>query len=383
MSGNSAISDITLTTDVLDQTPADLTNVNINGTLAYNTNSPATITYTDTTVSTVVNNGTGTVLIQRINSSINNATDPEIDDYAPTIINITPNGGSVAIYNNLGIRQYFIQSNSTVVLPYDATGTWSYKVSKYGFDLINQPFTINSSTGATINIVPNYIPDNFIDALEANVANYTDLNNANQIHDYLMYFQTLSTGIDFGDLESESFGTITFTNGLALSANASSMVSLSGNTTILNSTYLTDDITLVSTNGNITQHNGNTISDGIKLRAQNLDSELYFDTVDAITFYPTASDRDNNINGNITLTSATIYRFKYGATVSGITFTNYVYARVTVGGATLLVATPIALGTNTIDFGVTGNLQTLNNNLRIVNTGVQKSSILVPHTTNI
>jgi hypothetical protein len=56
---------------------------------------------------------------------------------------------------------------------------------------------------------------------------------------------------------------------------------------------------------------------------------------------------------------------------------------VTVGGATLLVATPIALGTNTIDFGVTGNLQTLNNNLRIVNTGVQKSSILVPHTTNI
>jgi hypothetical protein len=383
LSGNSSISDITLTTDVIDQTPADLTNVDINGTLAYNTDSPASITYTNTTVSTVVNNGTGTVLIQRINSSINNATDPEIDDYAPTIINVTPNGGSVAIYNNLGVRQYFIKTNSTVVLPFDATGTWSYKVAKYGFDLINQPFTINSSTGATINIVPNYIPDNFIDALEANVANYTDLNNANQIHDYLMYFQTLSTGIDFGDLEFETFGTITFTNGLALSANASSMVSLSGSTVILNSTYLTDDITLVSTNGNITQHNGNTISDGIKLRANNLDSEIYFNTVDSITFYPNATDRDNNVNGNITLTSATIYRFKYGSTVSGITFTNYAYARVTVGGATLLVATPIALGTNTIDFGVTGNLQTLNNNLRIVNTGVQKSSILVPHTTNI
>jgi len=383
ISGNSSISDITLTTDVLDQTPANLTNVNINGTLAYNTNSPATITYTDTTVDIVVNNGAGTVLIQRINSSINNATDPEIDDYAPTIINITPDGGSVAIYDNLNVRQYFITTTSTIVLPFDATGTWSYKVAKYGFHLIDQSFTINSSTGATITITPNYIPDNFIDALSANVANYTDLNNASEIHDYLMYFQTLSTGINFGDLESESFGTITFTNSLALSANASSMVSLSGNTTILNSTYLTDDITLVSTNGNITQHNGNTISDGIKLRANNLDSEIYFNTVDSITFYPNATDRDNNVNGNITLTSATIYRFKYGSTVSGITFTNYAYARVTVGGATLLVTTPIALGTNTIDFGVTGNLQTLNNNLRIVNTGVQKSSILVPHTTNI
>ena len=386
LSGNSAISNITLTTDVLDQTPADLTNVTINGTLAYNTNTSASITYTNTTVSTVVNNGSGPagmILIQRVNSSINNATDPEIDDYAPTIINITPDGGSVAIYDDSNVRQYFITTTSTVVLPFDASGAWSYRVAKYGFHLIEQPFTVTPSTGATINIVPNYIPDNFIDALEANVANYTDINNASEIHDYLMYFQTLSTGIDYGDLEFETFGTITFANSLALSADASSMVSLSGTTVVLKSTYLTDDIVLVSTNGNITQHSGNTISDGIKLRANNLDSEIYFNTVDSITFFPTASARDNNTDGNITLTSATIYRFKYGSTVSGITFTNYAYARVTVGGATLLVATPIALGTNTIDFGVTGNLQTLNNNLRIVNDGVKKSSILVPHTTNI
>ena len=386
LSGNSAISNIELTTDVLDQTPADLTNVTINGTLAYNTNTSASITYTNTTVSTVVNNGSGPegmILIQRVNSSINNATDPEIDDYAPTIINVTPDGGSVAIYDDSNVRQYFITTTSTVVLPFDASGAWSYKVAKYGFDLINQPFTVTPSTGATINIVPNYVTDNFIDALEANVANYTDINNASEIHDYLMYFQTLSTGIDYGDLEFETFGTITFANSLALSADASSMVSLSGTTVVLKSTYLTDDIVLVSTNGNITQHSGNTISDGIKLRANNLDSEIYFNTVDSITFFPTASARDNNTDGNITLTSATIYRFKYGSTVSGITFTNYVYARVTVGGATLLVATPIALGTNTIDFGVTGNLQTLNNNLRIVNDGVKKSSILVPHTTSI
>ena len=44
---------------------------------------------------------------------------------------------------------------------------------------------------------------------------------------------------------------------------------------------------------------------------------------------------------------------------------------------------PIVIGTNTIDLGIAGNLQSLATKLRIINQGVQKSSILVPHTTNI
>ena len=386
LSGNSAISNITLTTDVLDQTPADLTNVTINGTLAYNTNTSASITYTNTTVSTVVNNGSGPagmILIQRINSSINNATDPEIDDYAPTIINVTPDGGSVAIYDDSNVRQYFITTTSTVVLPFDASGAWSYKVAKYGFHLIEQPFTVNPAVGATINITPNYIPDNFIDALVANVANYTDLNNASEIHDYLMYFQTLSSGINYGDLESESFGTITFTGSVALSANASQIVSLSGSTLILKSTNITDDIIFVSP-GTITQYAGNTISDGVKLRTANLDSEVFFNLVDSLTLYPSEILRDNNdLTNSIYLASPSIYRFKYGSVVNGVTLSNFLYARVSTGGSVLLIKSPISTGSNTIDFGTTGNLTTIINNLKIVNGGVQKSSILVPHTTNI
>jgi hypothetical protein len=383
LSGNSSISDITLTTDVLDQTPADLTNVTINGILAYNTDSPASITYTDTTVDTVVNNGTGTVLIQRVNSSINNATDPEIDDYAPTVINITPNGGSVAIYDDNDVRQYFITTNSSVVLPFDATGTWSYKVAKYGYHLIEQQFTIDSVNGATINIVPNYIPDTFINELEANVANYTDLNTANEIHDYLMYFQTLSTGIDYGDLESESFGTITFTGSVALSSDATQMVSLSGSTLVLKSTNITDDIIFVSP-GDITQHAGNTISDGVKLRTASLDSEVYMNLVDSLTLFPSELLRDNNdLTNSIYLASPTIYRFKYGSVVNGVTLSNFLYARVSTGGSVLLIKSPISIGTNTIDFGTTGNLTTIINNLKVVNDGVKKSSILIPHTTNI
>lgn len=382
LSGNSSISDITLTTNVVDQTPADLTNVKINGILAYNTNSSASITYTNTTVGTVVNDGAATVLIKRVNSSINNATDPQIDDYAPTIINVTPNGGSVAIYNDSNVRQYFITTNSSVLLPYNATGTWSYKVTKYGYNLIDQPFTVDPNTGATINIVPNYITDNFITDTLNNVENYTDLNTANEIHDYLMYFQTLSTGIDYGDLEYEAFGSLTFSSGVALSANASQMASVSGSTLILKSTYLTDSIILVSP-GDITSYAGNTISDGIKLRTATYDSEIYMNQVDSITFYPSEANRDSNVNGNIVLTSPTIYRFKYGSTVNGINFSNFIYAKITTGGSSLLIKSAIVAGTNEIDFGVTGNITTMLNNLKVINSGVQKASKLIPHTTNI
>ncbi len=382
LSGSSAISDIELTTNVLDQTPNDLTNVRINGILKYNTESPASITYTNTTVATVVNDGSANVLIKRVNSTINNATDPQIQNYAPTIINITPDGGSVAIYNNLGTRQYFITDNSTVVLPFSATGTWSYRVAKYAYHSIYQEFTVNSSTGATINITPDYVSDLFIS--EPNpiaVSTYTNLNTPDKIHDYLSYFQTLSSGIDFGDLDSESLGTVTFNSNLTLDATASSIVNYSGGTLTLKSTSLVGS-TIVSVNGNFIQANGNTISNDIKIRAANIDSEIYFANVDYITLFPSAIDRDNNINGNITI-SYPVYRYKYGSTVSGILLQDFIYAKVNTGGTTLLVSSPIATGSTFIDYGTTGNFQIVFSNLGVINTGVQKASKLIPHTTNI
>jgi hypothetical protein len=132
-----------------------------------------------------------------------------------------------------------------------------------------------------------------------------------------------------------------------------------------------------------TQDGGNTIGDNIKIRSSNLDSELYFSNVDTLIFYPSESDRDNNINPALTATNLSIYRFKYGSTTGGINFTDYVYGRLTVGGVTFLIKTPIAAGSNTIDFGTTGNIQTILNNQRVINTGVQKASKLIPHTTTI
>ena len=311
---------------------------------------------------------------------------PNILAYIPTYINLTLQGGYVAIYDGpdgTGTRQYYQNTNELIELPSSATGTWSYKVARYGDELISGNFVVNPNTGGTVDISPSYIPDTFITEQDAAVvAGYTNLNTTAKIHDYISYIRTTSAGINYGTLHDQSFGTLTFNYNLALDATAASVFNFSGGVITLKCSAITDDLTYF-VDGDFTQLNGNTISNGIKIRANNLNSEIYFSYVDSIVFYPSAADRDNNVNGNITLTGASIYRFLYNSNVSGITFSNFLYCRVTVGGTTLLITTAIATGSNTIDFGTTGNLQAIINNQRIINAGVQKASKLIPHTTNI
>jgi len=381
VSGNSGITNITIAASATDKTPNDLTNVVINGALIYNTDSPASITYTNCTVGTVVNIGTGNILIKRVNSTINNATDPEISNYAPTIINVNPLSGSIGIYDNTNTRQYFITTPSSVLLTPTASGTWNYKIARYGYYSISENFTVDPTIGATITVNPNYITDLFI--TETNVATvsaYNNLGTVAKIHDYLSYFQTTTAGIDYGDIENETFGTLTFTGGLVLDATTNTMAQVSSGTLILKSILLTDNITLAVAN-NFYQLNGNAMTDGILVRSANLDSELIFTGADSITLYQTENDRDTLTNpgpvgGNGSL------RFKYGETYSGVTLSGDRYARVVVGGIVLSNTVTIAKGHNEIDFGTTGQLQVLLQNQNTINRGVQKASILVPHTTN-
>jgi hypothetical protein len=381
ISGNSSISDISITSNVVDQSPADLNNVTINGILSYNTDTPASIVYTNTTVGTVVNDGIATVLIKRVNSNINNAADPQIDSYAPTLINVTPLSGSVAIYNQDNIRQYFLIEDASLVLAAAASGTWAYRVAKYGKDSIYQTFVINRATGATININPNYVTDLFAtDALSA-VSAYTNLNTPDRIHDYLSYYQTTSAGIDYGDLESESFGAINFNSALTINPTATKLVDYTNGILTLKASSITGNINFVI-NGDLVLSGGATITDGIKVRSNNYDSEIYFYNITSITLFPSISDRDNNTNHGQTATGA-IYRFKYGSTYSGVTMSDLIYARVTTGGVTLIYSTPITTGSTSIDLGVVGTLQSVIQNQKILNTGIQKSSKLIPHTTNL
>lgn len=382
ISGNSGITNITIAASALDNTPNDLSNIIINGVLVYNTDTPASIVYTNCTISTVVNNGTGNVLIKRVNSTINNATDPQIQNYAPTIINVDPLNGSVGLYDNTNTRQYFITTPSSILLNSTASGAWNYKVARYGYYSISENFTVDPAVGATINISPNYITDLFITEVDvAVVSAYNNLGTAAKIHDYLSYFQTTTAGIDYGDIENETFGTLSFNNGLALDDTTNTIAQVSSNgVLVLKSIVLTDNITL-AVNNDFYQLNGNTLSDGILIRSQNLDSELIFTGADSITFYQTQNDRDTLQNPGPTTVGGSL-RFKYGQTYSGVTLSGDRYARVVVGGVVLSNTVTIAKGHNEIDFGTTGQLQIILQNQNTINRGVQKASILVPHTTN-
>lgn len=76
---------ITLTGDVIQNIPTNLTGVKITGTLTYNTNTNITILITDCTLNTVANIGTGIITINRVNSTIANYTDAEINFIDSTI----------------------------------------------------------------------------------------------------------------------------------------------------------------------------------------------------------------------------------------------------------------------------------------------------------
>jgi hypothetical protein len=383
LSGNSYISNITVTTSRISSIPIDLSNTTINGTLVYNTNTPTSIVYTNCTVSTVVNDGSASVLIKRVNSTINNATDPEILNYAPTIINVSPSGGAVAIYDNGGVRQYYITTTSSIVLPSTASGTWSYRVAKYGYYSSYQTFVVDPSVGGTVNINPTFSPDLFItESSVATVSAYTDLTTIAKIHDYLSYWETTSVGINYGDVESESFGVLNFTKPLTFDANAANIASVSGNDTLVLKVSRLDGAITIVTPGYFYLLNGSVLSNTIKIRSGNLDSELTYVGANSITIFQTQGDRDSNINPGPSSTGDAL-RFKYGQTLSGVTMSGDRYSRVIVGGVILANTISISQGTNVFDFSTTGQLQILLQNQAIINRGVQKASKLIPHSENV
>ena len=380
------ISNIDTNANLVQTIPTNLTGVfMVGGTLVYNTDTPTEIEYTNCTMTGVRNDGTAIVTIKRSNSTVTES-DAEIVTYAPTLINLTLQGGYIGLYDSTGARQYYQNTDGTLVLPANATGTWSYTIARYGYQLISGSFAVNSAVGGTIDIAPNYTPDTFITQTSVSIVSaYTDLTSVDRIHDYLSYYLTTSTGIDYGILDSEAFGSLSFYGNLVVSGSASEVANYnpSTNTLKLKSTTLNGSSTTFDILSAFIQDGGNTIGDNIKIRASNLDSEIYFTSINSATVYPSLSDRDNNTNIGFTLTGPTIYRFKYGSVVNGVTLSSTLYTRLAVDDTTLLFATPIVAGTNTLDLGTTGTLQAIINNQKIINTGVQKASKLIPHGTNI
>lgn len=108
-----SLSNLTVTAPVSQPTPLSLTNVTILGTLSYNTGSSASITYTNTSISTILNLGVGIVTIARSGTVvIGNYTDAEINflDSSLTLLNAS----SAIIYSSAVNRDGNISPGATI-----------------------------------------------------------------------------------------------------------------------------------------------------------------------------------------------------------------------------------------------------------------------------
>ena len=189
-------SGVAITGNVAQATPTNLTGVSITGNLTYNTNSPITITLTGCTITgTVSNSGSGLVTISTTIGTVgaNVATRP----VTSLNINGLTAGSQIYITNGAGAQVAFIASSGTsyTLDTTGQTGTWGYKVARYGF---------NAQTGthlpavATTTVTVTLASDLFItQANKATVAGYTVLDDNDRLYDYSAYYETTNAGIPY------------------------------------------------------------------------------------------------------------------------------------------------------------------------------------------
>lgn len=115
---NGTISNLSIVGDISQATPTNLSNVQISGTLTYNTNTDTSIAISNgTEIGTVANSGTGIVTINKVNSTIDNYTDAEINflDSNLSAVGIT----SATIYGSQSDRDTGANAGATFTTSLD------------------------------------------------------------------------------------------------------------------------------------------------------------------------------------------------------------------------------------------------------------------------
>lgn len=202
LSGSASLSAINIISNTINsESVVDLKSINAASNIVYNTNNPLTsIVYTNCIIDKVENIGSGDIRIKKLNSTITDGTDAQILDYYPTFLNLSLNAGTIAIYDNTPTRQYFTSNNQIIELPYEADGQWTYRVTRYGQRTVEGNFTVNRVIGNTFDISPTFQPDiNILNTLNS-VSAYSTFTSIQSIYDYMSYYKTTTTGIDYGDL---------------------------------------------------------------------------------------------------------------------------------------------------------------------------------------
>ena len=122
-----------------------------------------------------------------------------------------PDGSSLAIWNQAGARMQYIAASGTEVtqiIPAGVTGSYTYKVTKYGYTAASGFVTVTG--GGYLNASPSLIPDAFVSDSVSNVAAYTTLENCQKVYDYAAYFETTTAGIDYARIASKNGSALDF-----------------------------------------------------------------------------------------------------------------------------------------------------------------------------
>ena len=199
LANGAVLSGSTITANVLQATPAGMTGVTINGSLTHNTNTPVTVTDTNNTISGIVSN-TGSALVTRnlINSTFGTVGANVITRPVTSLnINGLTAGSQVCVFNGSGAVVEYVASSGTSYTrdTTGQTGTWSYKVARYGFTAqtgLHSPATASTILAVTL------LPDLFVTQPSASVvAAYEYLPDNDKLYDYSAYYETTNEGIKY------------------------------------------------------------------------------------------------------------------------------------------------------------------------------------------
>jgi hypothetical protein len=251
----------TITGNVSQATPTNLTGVTITGNLTFNTNTPTTITLTNSTITgTVSNTGTGAITV-RLSGSTVGTVGSNITTQIVTALSVTglTAGSQIYVANGAGAQVAYVSSSSTSY-SLDTTGgsgTWTVKVARYGFT--SQSFTFTPASSGLTQAV-SLIADAFItQATAATVAAYTTLETPDRIYDFAAYFETTNAGIKLARIASKQ-GTNVSLGAYNVTMTASTAFDVTGNMVTLPST--------AAFVGGSTMTGGLTTSGNVTLNAQ-------------------------------------------------------------------------------------------------------------------
>jgi hypothetical protein len=378
LANGAILSGSTITGNVAQAVPSSLTGVTINGNLTYNTNSPIVVTLTNCAISgTISNSGTGAIQVRTNNTTIG-TIGANITRALVTSLTLTglTEGSQVYIANGSGAQIEYVPYSSTSysLNTTGSTGTFTYKVARYGFITTTGTFTpATASFAFAITLIPD---TNVIEPVEV-VETYTELNTAQQIYDYISYYNTTNAGIVNSVSAVKSPGAIDFLSAnVTLNPSAAAVMAGTTTLTIKTSELIGEDI--YYSTGNFTQ-GAATLSADTRIRMANLNSELVFLGVSNIDLYSTASDRDNRDNLRMSLT-ASPYRFLYGATVNNVLFQTTLYSEVT-ASIQYEYNIPLNSGNNVLALDTTTLLLSINNTLlqeKVVVEQIKQTTALIP-----